>query len=499
MQDILMGLVDTFQPMTILVMFIGIIGGIIIGAIPGMSGSMGIILLLPLIYRLDTIPSMVVLAAMFCGSMYGGSVSAILLRTPGTPSASATVVDGYPMAQNGQAGKALATACIASAFGGLVSGICLLFIAPQLAKVALSFQAPEFFALAIFGLSLMASSSSASTIKGLVSGFFGLLLSTVGVDLISGNMRFTFNSIKLMGGFNILPVLVGIFAFAQVFLDLSKKDEDTVVQKTGSLRSMLPNRKEMKAILLPMIVGSVIGVSIGIIPGTGGAIACFLAYEVAKRFSRHPEKYGTGYVEGIAAPEAANNGTTGGAFVPLLTLGIPGDTVTAVMLGAFMLVGIRPGPQLFTEASHEVYTFFMAFIIMQFVMLIFGLGGTKLWSKVLNAPRVVLMPLILLFCFLGAFTLSNSTGDAVIALIFGLLGYFMQKFGYPGAPMILGLILGPMAEQNLNRALLISHGDWSVFLTRPISLAFILVTIASIVYSVVSANRKKKHPKGASK
>lgn len=499
MQEILMGLVNTFEPMTLLMMLIGTVGGIIIGAIPGMSGSMGIILLLPLIYQLDTIPSMVVLAAMFCGSMYGGSVSAILLRTPGTPSASATVIDGYPMAQKGQAGKALATVCIASTFGGLVSGICLLFIAPQLAKVALSFQAPEFFALTIFGLTLMASSSSKSMIKGLLSGFFGLLLSTVGVDLISGNMRFTFNSIKLMGGFNILPVLVGIFAFAQVFLDQSKKDGDVVVQETGSLLSMLPNRKEMKLILMPMIVGSIVGVVIGIIPGTGGAIACFLAYEMAKRFSRHSDLYGTGYIEGVAAPEAANNGTTGGAFVPLLTLGIPGDTVTAVMLGAFMLVGIRPGPQLFTEASHEIYTFFMAFIIMQFFMLILGLGGTKLWVKVLSIPRVVLMPLILLFCFLGAYTLSNSTGDAVIALIFGLLGYFMQKFGYPGAPMILGLILGPMAEQNLNRALLISHGDWSVFLTRPISLSFILVTLASIVYSVVTTYRKKHHPKGASK
>jgi putative tricarboxylic transport membrane protein len=499
MQEILSGFIDTFQPMTMLMMLIGTVGGIVIGAIPGMSGSMGVILLLPLIYQLDTIPSMVVLAAMFCGSMYGGSVSAILLRTPGTPSASATVIDGYPMAQKGQAGKALATACIASAFGGLVSGICLLFIAPQLAKVALSFQAPEFFALAIFGLTLMASSSSKSMIKGLISGFFGLLLSTVGVDLISGNMRFTFNSIKLMGGFNILPVLVGIFAFAQVFLDLSKHDEQGVVQETGTLRSMIPNRKEMKSILMPMVIGSVIGVAIGIIPGTGGAIACFLAYEIAKRFSRHSDLYGTGYVEGIAAPESANNGTTGGAFVPLLTLGIPGDTVTAVMLGAFMLVGIRPGPQLFTEASHEVYTFFMAFIVMQFLMLILGLGGTKLWAKVLNAPRVVLMPLILLFCFLGAYTLSNSTGDAVIALIFGLLGYFMQKYGYPGAPMILGLILGPMAEQNLNRALLISQGDWTVFFTRPISLAFILVTIASIVYSTVSAYRKKHHSKGATR
>lgn len=491
MSQILQGLISSFEPMTLLMMLIGSVGGIVIGAIPGMSGSMGIILLLPLIYQLDVIPSMVVLATMFCGSMYGGSVSAILLRTPGTPSASATVLDGYPMAQKGQAGKALATACIASAFGGIFSGICLLLIAPQLAKVALSFQAPEFFALAIFGLTLMASSSSKNLIKGLISGFFGLLLSTVGVDLISGNMRFTFNSVKLMGGFNILPVLVGVFAIAQVFNDLHKKD-NVVVQETGSIRSMIPNRKEFTAMLMPMLVGSVVGVSIGIIPGTGGAIACFLSYELAKRFSKHGDLYGTGYIEGIAAPEAANNGTTGGAMVPLLTLGIPGDTVTAVMLGAFMLVGIRPGPQLFTESSQEIYTFFMAFILMQFLMLFLGIGGTKLWSKVLNVPRTVLMPLILVFCFLGAYSLSNSTGDAFIALSFGILGYFMQKYGYPGAPLILGLILGPMAEQNLNRALLISQGDWTVFFTRPISFAFIIATIGSIVLTVISTYRKNK-------
>jgi len=492
LNQIFQGLIASLEPMTMLMMLIGTVGGIVIGAIPGMSGSMGVILLLPLVYRLDTIPAMVVLAAMFCGSMYGGSVSAILLRTPGTPSASATVLDGYPMAQKGQAGKALAVACIASAFGGIFSGVCLLFIAPQLAKVALSFLAPEFFALAIFGLTLMASSSSKNMIKGLITGFFGLLISTVGVDLISGNMRFTFNSVKLMGGFNILPVLVGIFAIAQVFVDQNKKGE-VVVQETGKLRNMLPSRFELKSMLLPMLIGSVLGVSIGIIPGTGGAIACFLAYEVSKRTSKHKDLYGTGYVEGIAGPEAANNGTTGGAMVPLLTLGIPGDTVTAVMLGAFMLIGIRPGPQLFTESSQEIYTFFMAFIMLQFLMLILGIGGTNLWAKVLNAPRVVLMPLILIFCFLGAYTLSNNTGDAVIALCFGILGYFMNKYEYPGAPLILGLILGPMAEQNLNRALLISHGDWTVFFTRPISLAFILVTIGSILYTIYSTYRKKNH------
>jgi putative tricarboxylic transport membrane protein len=492
LSGILQGFIDAFQPMTFLMMIIGTVGGIIIGAIPGMSGSMGVILLLPLVYQLDKVPAMVVLAAMFCGSMYGGSISAILLKTPGTPSASATVLDGFPMGQNGQAGKALFVAAFASAIGGLLSGVCLLFIAPQLAKVALSFQAPEFFSLSIFGLTLMASSSGKSIVKGLICGFMGLFLSTVGVDIISGSMRYTFGVVKLMAGFNILPVLIGIFAFAQVFSDLSNKTPQ-VKQNTAAMGSMFPSKNEFKRMIMPILVGSVIGIAIGIIPGSGGAISCFLAYEVVRRFSKNKDKFGTGIVEGIAAPESSNNGTTGGALVPLLTLGIPGDTVTAVMLGAFMLIGIKPGPQLFVENGPAVNTFFMAFIIMQFLMLLLGAIGTKFWPKLLDIPRSVMMPLVMMFCFLGAYTLSNNTADAIIALIFGIVGYFMQKYEYPGAPMILGLILGPMAEQNLNRALLISHNSWTVFFTRPISCAFIVVTILSIVYTIYSSAHKKQH------
>jgi len=479
-EQILHGLVNVFQPMTILMIFVGTVGGIIIGAIPGMSGSMGVILLLPLIYTLDAVPAMVVLAAMFCGSMYGGSISAILLRTPGTPSAAATVIDGYPLAQQGKAGKALFIAVFASTFGGLFSGICLLFIAPPLANIALSFQAPEFFALSLFGLTLMASSSGKDMIKALISGFMGLLISTVGIDLITGNTRFNFGSVKLMSGFNLLTVLIGIFALSQVLVDLNNKTKQ-VKQEISSYGELLPSRKELKSIIGPMTISSIIGTVIGIIPGSGGAIACFFAYEVVRRFSKNKDEFGKGSIIGIAAPEAANNGTTGGALVPLLTLGIPGDTVTAVMLGAFMIIGIKPGPQLFTNYGAQVYTFFGAFILMQFVMLFLGVVGTRFWPKLLNAPRSILMPIIMIFCFLGAFTISNSVVDGIIALIFGIVGFFMQKYGYPGAPLILGLILGPMAEQNLNRALLISQGDWTVFFTRPISCAFIIISILSIV------------------
>ena len=485
------GLVDAFQPMTVLMMLVGTIGGIVIGAIPGITGSMGIILLLPLVYQLDMIPAMVVMAGMFCGSMYGGSIAAILLKTPGTPSNAATVMDGYPMGQKGEAGKALFTAILASAVGGILSGLCLMLIAPQLARVALTFQAPEFFALSIFGLTLMAGASGKSLVKGLISGFLGLFLSTVGIDIISGSDRFTFGVVRLMAGFSLLPVLVGVFAIAQVFSDLSNKTPQ-IKQDTSAIGNMLPTRAEFKLLIMPILVGSFIGIAIGIIPGTGGAISCFLAYVAVKKFSKRKALFGTGIVEGIAASESSSNGTTGTCFVPVLTLGVPGDAITAVILGAFMLIGIRPGPLLFVEHAAAVNTFFIAFILMQFIMLFFGLVGTKFWPKLLNIPRHVMMPLVLIFCFLGAYSLSNNITDALVALIFGIVGLIMMRFGFPAAPMILGLILGPIAEQNLNRALLITHNDWTIFFTRPISLAFILVMFASIVFTIYSSARKKQ-------
>jgi putative tricarboxylic transport membrane protein len=473
------GLLHAIEPGTFLVMMIGLIGGIILGAIPGMTGSMGIILLLPLIYHLDFSASLVTLAAMFCGAMYGGSISAILLRTPGHPSAAATVLDGYPMAERGEAGRALGIAVIASVSGGLVSGIALILIAPQLAQVALSFRAPEYFALAIFGLTIIASASTKNTLKGLVIGVVGIFISTIGADDIWGINRFAFNLRILTGGLSLLPVLVGLFAFSQVFFDLGKaiKGEERPPQ---IIRNVIPNFRDLKRIAIPILVGSVLGTMIGIIPGAGGAIACFVSYDLIRKFSKNKDEWGTGIPEGIAAPESANNGTTGGAMVPLLTLGIPGDAVTAVMLGALMLIGIRPGPMLFIQHLDAVYTLFAAFILMQFIVLLLGLGGTKLWPRVLNTPRAILMPLIIIASFLGSFTLANNLNDALTALIFGAIGYFMRKYDYPAPPMILGLILGPMAEESLNRALLVSDGSWSFLFASPISTTFLVLSIISL-------------------
>lgn len=488
-QSFFTSLAGVFEPTAFLMMIVGCVSGIIIGAIPGLSGSIGIILLLPLVYKLDMVPALVVMAGIFCGSMYGGSIPAILIQTPGTPSAAATALDGHPLAAKGKAGKAITVALIASVTGGLFSGVCLMWISPVLATWALKFQAPEYFALALFGLTLIAS-SGADFLKGLISGFIGLLLSCVGVDVITGSARFTFDSVMLIGGLNVLPLLVGLFAIAQAFADVTNKTEPPEQDKNYG--SFLLIKTEWKQIAVPILLSGVIGVVIGIIPGSGGAIACFLAYEVVRKLSRHPEEFGQGSIEGIAAAECSNNATRGGAMIPLLTLGVPGDAVTAVMMGAFMLVGIKPGPTLFRDYGSQMQTFFAAFLVMQFVILLLGALGTKLWIRVLGIPRTILMPAVMLFCFLGAFSLSNSTKDALFALAFGVLGYFMKKNRYPAPPMILGLVLGALAEQNMNRTLMIYDNDWTVLFRRPISGVLMVVSIGIIVWSFREVLTKKK-------
>ena len=478
---------NLFDPSTLLMMLVGCVGGIIVGAIPGLGGSTGIILLLPLIYNLEMVPALVVMAGMFCGTMYSGALPAILIQTPGTPSAAMTSLDGYPMAQAGKAGKAITVALVSSVLGGLASGFCLMFISPILAKFALQFQAPEYFALALFGLTLIADASS-NFIKGMITGFLGLLMGCVGVDVITGSSRFTFGSTMLLGGIEILPLLVGLFAMSHVMTEVTNRAP--VIKQDKDYGSFMLTAEEWKLILMPMLVATVVGFVVGIARGAGGAFACILGYEMSKKVARHPDQYGKGSIEGLAAAECANNATTGGDMIPLITLGVPGDAVTAVMLGAFMLIGIKPGPALFQEHGNEMQTFFLAFILIQFVILIVGALGTKLWIKILDIPKTMLLPLVLMFCFLGAYSQAGSTRDALFALGFAVLGYFMKKFDFPAPPMILGLILGPTAEQNLNRMLMI-HNDWTILFTRPISAVLMAISIFTIVWSMTDNLRKR--------
>ncbi len=489
--NLLTGFGNVFQPFTFLLAVFGTLVGTIIGALPGLSGSTGIILLLPLVYSLDSAQALIMLCGLFCGSMYGGSIAAILLNTPGTPSASATSLDGYPLCKQGKAGQALGVSIVSSFIGGLISTICLILIAPQLARIALNFHAADYFALSFFGLTIMASTGK-DPIKGLISGVLGLLISTIGVDTLMGVDRFTFGNYRLMRGIPLLAVLIGVFALSEFFAQVQQKGDRQKDTEEQHISKVLPSWVDFKGFALSAIVGSIIGVFIGIIPGTGGSISCFLAYQVAKKMSKHPEKFGHGSLEGVAAPEASNNGTTGGALIPMLCLGVPGDVVTSVMLGALILIGVKPGPQLFNESPDIVYAIFAGMFVIQFIMLIIGIGCAKYSPYLLKIPRTLLMPLVAILCFVGAFSNANNMMDILIAFIFGIIGFAMKKFGYPGAPMVLGLILGSMAEENLDRALILSGNKWSVFLTSPISCIFLILSLVSISWAIFSNIRESK-------
>jgi putative tricarboxylic transport membrane protein len=483
MDAILSGFAQVLQPLHLFLLIVSVVAGIVIGALPGLSGSTGIVLLLPFLLYVEPAVAINMMCGVFCGSMYGGSISAILISTPGTPSAAATVLDGYPLARRGEAGRALGVSIIASTLGGLLSTIALIFMAPQLARVGLEFGPSEYFALMVFGLTIIASVAGKSMLKGAIAGAFGLAISLVGIDPISGDARYSMDIPQLMVGFNLLPILIGLFALAQVFVQLEEANlkAPQVIQK---LTGILPKASEWPRLIKAIIPSSVIGIIIGVIPGTGGAIASFLAYNEARRFSKQPETFGEGNIEGIAAPESANNATTGGALVPMLTLGIPGDVVTAVMLGALLLIGVRPGPLLFKEAPEVINAVFAGMLIANLVMGIVGLSCIRFAPLILRIPNAILYPLILALCFIGAFALGNSAWHMQVALAFGVIGYIMRKIEFPAAPVILGVILGPLAEDNLGRALITAHGDWTVLINSPIALAFYALAVLSIAYAV---------------
>ena len=494
--NLIAGFINVLQPFNFLMAVFGTVAGVVIGALPGLSGSTGIILLLPLVYKIDASAALLLLCGLFCGSMYGGSISAILLNTPGTPSATATLLDGYPMTQNGDAGRALGISAVSSFIGGLVSAICLALIAPQLAKVALSFTSPDFFALSIFGLSIMASTGK-DTVKGLIAGFIGLLISTVGVDQVAGIDRFTFGNVRLMRGLQLLPVLIGVFALSEVFTIVQKGGEREGAAASQRVGRVIPTKADFSALLVSAIVGGLIGVFIGIIPGTGGAISCFLAYQVAKKISKRGEQFGTGVPEGIAAPEASNNGTTGGALIPMLTLAVPGDAVTAIILSVFIVHGMQPGP-LFIKTQPDMFASVLAggFLGCVFLLILGLLVAPKL-SKLILVPKRILLPIVTVLCIIGSFACNNRIFDVILMFIFGLIGYFMRKHDYPTAPMVLAIVLGSMMDSNFRRtvSLLESEEHKIAYLfSSPITVILFAVTVLTLIFSIPAVQRlfKKK-------
>ena len=476
------GLCATFSFAIFPFLVIGVTGGIVIGALPGLTATMGVAVLLPFTFGMEATRALVMLCGIYIGAIYGGSISAILLKTPGTPAAAATVLDGYELARKGEAAKALSVSAIASFVGGMVSTVMLITISPVLASFALRFGAPEYFALAVFGLSIIASISGKSPVKGLLAGMFGLLISTVGLDPVTSYPRFTFGQINLYNGFAIIPVLIGLFALAEAFVQMEKIFEKAQAIDTRFKHGMV-SLKETISLLPLMIKSALIGTFIGAIPGAGADIAAFVTYNEARRSSKRGNEFGTGCIEGVAAPEAGNNGVTGGAMVPLLTLGVPGDAVTAILLGALIIQGLQPGPLLFTKNADIVYGLFSSLLVGNVLMLLFGLLGVRLFCRVVELPKRIIIPVIVTLSIVGAYSMNNSIFDVWVCIGFGIIGYIMQKVDMPSSPIILAVILGPMAESNLRRAVLMYQGSYSFLWTRPIGVVFLVLAALSLYSS----------------
>ncbi|MDK2986169.1 MAG: putative tricarboxylic transport rane protein [Clostridia bacterium] len=479
-----------FEPYSLLLLAAGVALGILFGAIPGLTATMGVALLIPLTFVLEPAAGIVMLVGIYCGGIYGGSISAVLVSIPGTPSGMMTTLDGYPMGQRGEAGKAIGYATISSFIGGIISAIILIFAAPYLAKIALQFGPVEYFAIAVFGLSIISSVSGDSFVKGMISGVIGMMVTVVGMDYVTSTPRFTFGTVALLAGFTFIPTMIGLFGMREFLLQVGTENYKYQVEQ--KVDKVIPSLSEIRKLMSITIRGGLLGTFVGALPGAGGPIASFISYDSARKSSKHPEKFGTGIPEGIAASESANNGVTGGALIPMLTLGVPGDGVTAVMLGAFMVHNLRPGPMLFQNNADLVFAIYIGLILANVLMLIFGLMGAKLFARILNLPMEILLPFISVLTIVGSYAIRNNPVDIAIMIGFGLLGYLMSELKLPAIPMVLGIVLGPMAEANLRGALLISKGSWLIFLTEPISLILLILTVVLGAWPFLSGALRKK-------
>lgn len=494
MENILSGFINAFQLVNLFAALLSVAVGIIVGSLPGLSAAMGVALLIPITFGMPAETALIALAGVYCGAMYGGSISAILLHTPGTSSAAATAIDGYPMTLKGQAGKALATATIASFIGGIFSSIALYTLSPPLATLALKFGPTEYFWLSIFGLTIIAGVSSKSMLKGLISGALGLVLSTIGMDPMLGIPRFTFGNNSLLQGLPFTATLIGLFSMSQVLLLAEKKIKDMQKSREFTDKVFL-SKDELKRITPVSLWSAVIGTVVGILPGAGGTIASFIGYNEAKRFVKDKELFGTGIIEGVAGPESANNAVTGGSLIPTLTLGIPGNSVTAILLGGLVIQGLRPGPDLFTIHGKITYTFFAGFVIVNIFMLILGLFGVRLFAKVSKVSDAILIPIIFALSVIGSYSITNNMNDVWVMFIFGIVGYFVKKFNLNSAAIVLALILGPIGETGLRRTLIMNKGDYMALFNSTISWVLIGISILSLLTPLFMSIIDKKRTK----
>lgn len=486
----MMGFHLAFQPINFLFCFLGVFIGTLVGVLPGLGPVAAMSLLLPVTFNVSPVGAIIMLSGIYYGSMYGGSTTSILVNIPGEAASVITCLDGYQMARQGRAGPAIGMCAFGSFIAGTLSIVGLMFLGPFLAAMALKFGPPEYFSIMILGLTVLTFLSSGPMWKALLMAAFGLFLSMIGMDNVSGIARLSFNIEAIIEGIGLVPVVMGLFGISEVLINIEGSMERSIY--VAKIKNLLPTLQDWKASLGPIIRGTILGFCLGILPGAGAVISSFASYAVEKKISKYPEKFGTGLIEGVAGPESANNAASGGAFIPLLSLGIPSNPVTAILLGALIIHGIQPGPVLIKEHPDIFWGTVASMYLGNIMLLVLNIPLIGLWVKILRVPYAVLFPLILLFCLIGAYSINNNIADVYVMNIFGVIGYFFRKFRYEPAPLVLALVLGPMMENSLRQSLLLAGGSPFIFLNRPISFVIIITAFFLLVFPLLPWFRKKR-------
>jgi putative tricarboxylic transport membrane protein len=490
LNNLLLGFSIALTPANLLFAFIGVFLGTIIGALPGIGPSAGVAVLLPVTFGMSPVSAIIMLAGIYYGAMYGGTITSVLINTPGESASVMTTLDGFQMALKGRAGAALGMAAIGSFIAGTVSVVLLMVAAPPLADLAVTFGPPEYFALMVLGLTTLASLTGGSLLKGMVMAVAGLLLGTVGIDLMLGAPRFTFENVNLMDGIDFLPVAVGLFAIGELLFNLYRPIRVEPIK--AKLSGLLPTRQDWRDSYGAIARGTFIGFFVGILPGAGATIASFLAYAAEKRVSRRPEMFGTGVIEGVAAPESANNAASTGALVPLMALGIPGSGTTAVMLGALSLYGMQPGPLLMSTHPEVFWGLVASMYIGNVMLLVLNLPLAPLFASILRVPYSILIPIITGIALFGVYSVENSIFNVGVTIVFGAVGFAMRLYGYPPAPLVLALVLGPMLEKALRQSLQMSLGSPEIFVTRPMTAFILAFAIVALLFPLISSMRARR-------
>jgi putative tricarboxylic transport membrane protein len=487
---IFLGLKVSFQPVNLFYCFIGVFLGTLIGVLPGIGPVGTISILLPITIKISPVSAVIMLAGIYYGAQYGGSTTSILLNIPGESSSVITCLDGYQMARQGRAGPALGMAAIGSFIAGTISLFGLTFLAYPLSNFALKFGPPEYFSLMLLALVILTYLAHGSMLKAFIMALFGLILSYVGADIVTGQLRFTFGILELSDGIGLVPIVMGLFGISEVLINI----EQTISQEVfkTKIKNLLPTLNDWGKAKWAILRGTLIGFFLGILPGAGPIISSFVSYTVEKKVSKYPEKFGTGVIEGVAAPESANNASAQGAFIPLFTLGVPPNATMAILFGALVIYGLQPGPLLIKEHPDFFWGVVISMYIGNIMLLVLNLPLIPLWVQVLKVPYPVLFPLIILFCLIGSYSLNNSVFDAVIMIVFGIVGYLMRKFKYEGAPLVMAFVLGPFMEQAFRRSLIISGGSFAIFIARPISTVTLIIALLLLLSSFLTNLRKKK-------